>query len=67
MTTYDIVETIKKYMYKRGITQNELASRLGITQANVSSTLSGKRDIRLNTLITYCDAIGLEIKIFEKV
>lgn len=54
-------------MKAKGVSQQELADKLLLTQANVSATLSGKRGVRLSTLINYCDALGLEIKIVEKI
>ena len=66
LKTSDILDTIKAHMQRKGVTQIELAKRLTLTQANVSATLSGKRDVRVSTLIAYCECLDLEINIFEK-
>lgn len=50
-------ETLEKY----GITQMELADRLGINRVSVSRLLSEKNDIRLSTIEKIAKAIGCNI------
>lgn len=50
-------ETLEKY----GITQMELADRLGINRVSVSRLLSEKNDIRLSTIEKIANAIGCKV------
>lgn len=50
-------ETLEKY----GITQMELADRLGINRVSVSRLLSEKNDIRLSTIEKIAKAIGCNV------
>lgn len=50
-------ETLEKY----GITQMELADRLGINRVSVSRLLSEKNDIRLSTIEKIAKAIGCKV------
>lgn len=47
-------EVLKKY----GLTQNELADRLGINRVSVSRLLSDGNDMRVSTIIKIANAIG---------
>ncbi|MSR78150.1 MAG: helix-turn-helix domain-containing protein [Candidatus Omnitrophica bacterium] len=51
---------IYEYRSRRGWTQTELASRMGIAQANLSNIEKGKRDLTVSTLLRAASA--LEIK-----
>ena len=44
-----------------GITQNELADRLGITRVSVSRLLSDNNDMRASTLQKIAGAIGCQV------
>lgn len=46
----------------RGLTQEELADRLGIRQANVSK-LERRKDVRVSTLREVVEAMGGELRI----
>ena len=48
-------------MDHHGITQTELARLSGVPQPRVSDYLTGKRDIRVETLVKFCDVLELEI------
>lgn len=50
-------ETLEKY----GISQMELADRLGINRVSVSRLLSEKNDIRLSTIEKIAKAIGCNV------
>ena len=51
----------KETLEKHGITQMELADRLGINRVSVSRLLSEKNDIRLSTIEKIAKAIGCEV------
>lgn len=51
----------KEVLEKYGITQIELAERLGINRVSVSRLLSEKNDMRTSTLIKIANAIGCQV------
>ena len=55
---------IKDILKKRGLTQNELAERLGINRVSLSRILSNKNDIRVSTITKIADAIGCDVAEF---
>lgn len=58
---------IRKLLRQQGMTQADLASRLGVTPPQVSKLLSGKINFELKTLVSIQNAIGKPIiEIFLK-
>lgn len=56
----------KEVLEKYGVTQIELAERLGINRVSVSRLLSEKNDMRKSTLIKIANAIGCNVgELFE--
>ena len=55
---------IKDALKKRGLTQNELAERLGINRVSLSRLLSDKNDMRMSTIKKIADAIGCDVTEF---
>lgn len=55
---------IKETLKKRGLTQNELAERLGINRVSLSRLLSDKNDMRVSTIRKIADAIGCDVSEF---
>jgi len=55
---------IKETLKKRGLTQNELADRLGINRVSLSRLLSDKNDMSLSTIKKIADAIGCDVTEF---
>ena len=55
---------IKETLKKRGLTQNELADRLGINRVSLSRLLSDKNDMRISTIKKIADAIGCDVAEF---
>lgn len=55
---------IKETLKQRGLTQNELAERLGINRVSLSRILSNKNDMRVSTIIKIADAIGCDVSEF---
>ena len=47
-----------------GLTQNELAERLGINRVSLSRLLSDKNDMRISTIKKIADAIGCDVAEF---
>ena len=59
-----IGERIKQYRYEAGMTQEELAAALGVTQENISQIEHDKINITLVKLNELCDALGVSPKKF---
>ena len=55
---------IKETLKQRGLTQNELAERLGINRVSLSRLLSDKNDMRISTIKKIADAIGCDVTEF---
>lgn len=55
---------IKDALKQRGLTQNELADRLGINRVSLSRLLSDKNDMRMSTIKKIADAIGCDVTEF---
>ena len=55
---------IKDILKQRGLTQNELADRLGINRVSLSRLLSDKNDMRISTMKKIADSIGCDVAEF---
>ena len=55
---------IKETLKQRGLTQNELAERLGINRVSLCRLLSDKNDMRISTIQKIADAIGCDVAEF---
>ena len=55
---------IKETLKQRGLTQNELAERLGINRVSLSRILSNKNDMRVSTITKIAEAIGCDVSEF---
>ena len=55
---------IKEALKQRGLTQNDLADRLGINRVSLSRLLSDKNDMRVSTITKIADAIGCDVAEF---
>lgn len=56
-----MIAQIRAAMRERGVSQLELAQRLGISQARMSQLLSSRSNPTIKTLEKVCKALGLEI------
>jgi DNA-binding Xre family transcriptional regulator len=54
--------TLAELRRDRGLTQAELAARLGISQSDVSK-LERRDDLRLSTLRAYVEALGMDLEV----
>lgn len=58
---------IKEVLRKHGITQEEIANRLGINRVSVNRLLNDKNDMRVSTAEKFAAAIGCRIgELFEE-
>lgn len=58
---YDLIRLIIKYRIEKGITQEELARRIGTKQSAISRLESSKRLPSLNFLSSIANAMDMEI------
>ncbi len=58
----DIGERIRELRKARGMTQSELAGRLGVTQALIASYESARRSVPLRKLCLLAEALGVSIE-----
>ena len=66
MTHYKLILALKKEVEYKGITQNDIAEKLGIKQANISLILSGKRVPRIDTFNNIAEILNLELVVEKK-
>lgn len=55
------IEQLRAARLQRGLSQSEIAGRLGTTQSAVARLESGKSDPRLSTLERYAEAVGVRL------
>ena len=66
-TKAKLVGRIAKLMERRGLTQKEVAGKLGIDQPKVSAMLRGRfRGFSVYRLMNYVAALGIEVEIVTK-
>ena len=58
------LKTLKRAREDTGLTQTELAQRIGESQTFVSKCERGERRIDVVELLTFCQAFGLSLKQF---
>ena len=51
-------QKLRELRIKRGLTQSQLAAIVGLSASHVSMIESGKREVRVNTMITLVEALG---------
>jgi transcriptional regulator with XRE-family HTH domain len=61
-----IRRAIESAMREKGLTQAELARRLGKTPQSVAPILKGRRGKQPESLLEVLDALGLELKVVPK-
>lgn len=52
------VNALKSAMSEKGVSQNELAHRVGCSPATVNNIVSGKREPRIDVLRKICKELG---------
>ena len=60
-----IEEKVKNYLLVNGITQVFFANLIGISSANVAAMFAGKRKMKADELITFCEHYGLSFDYFR--
>lgn len=58
----DLSEGLVAERVKLGLTQTEVAARMGTSQSAVARLEAGDGDLRLSTLERYASALGMELR-----
>lgn len=56
-----LIDTLAEQRQERGLTQTEVAARMGTSQSAVARLEAGELDVRLSTLERYATAVGLTL------
>lgn len=63
MNETQIMEALRAAAEQGGLSQKEIAEKIGAKQPNVSLYLTGKRLPELGTLVRLAAAVGLEVEL----
>lgn len=61
MNETQLIETVRTAAEQGGLTQKQIAEKMGTKQSNVSKYLTGKRVPTLDTFVKLAGAVELEI------
>ena len=64
--TQELVRELADARRREGLSQRDLARRLGIPQSHVSNIECGKTDLRLSSLIDFARAVELEVVLVHR-
>ena len=59
----DVVDDLVRARRKLGLSQTEVAARMGTSQSAVARLESGDGDVRLSSLQRYADALGRDLRL----
>lgn len=59
----EVTEALSKALQNAGISQSELAARLGKTKGFISQILAGGRNLTLRTIADFADALGQHVRV----
>lgn len=62
----DIGAVIKKIRKERRITQTQLADYAGLSRAGIAKIEAGSSDIKLSTLMSVMNLLGLDIQLCDR-
>lgn len=58
-----MAETLKEERHKAGLTQQQLAERIGTKKTYISRLENGKADVQLNTLYRIFEGLGRKVSL----
>lgn len=61
--TFCLAETLKEERLRAGLTQEQLAERIGTKKTYISRLENGKSDVQLNTLFRIFEGLGRRISL----
>lgn len=59
----EVVADLVQVRHKLGLSQTEVAARMGTSQSAVARLESGDGDVRLSSLQRYADALGRDLRL----
>ena len=62
----ELLDAIEKSMEKEGISQGEIARRIGAQRYNVNKVMRGKFTVTVDFLLKMAESIGLEVEMKVK-
>lgn len=57
---YSVMKSLTRALNDSGLSQSELAKRLGLRRSAVNAVIKGTGNVRVNTVAEYLDAMGFE-------
>ena len=66
MNEVELIEKIKKKRKDLGLSQMELAEKVGMKRQYIGALEQGERIPTIKTLVKICDALGLEVDLKDK-
>lgn len=64
---HQIVDDLRQAAEEKNLTQIDLEHKTGLLQSNISRIFLKKYIPKISTLLTLAEAIGVEIKVTEKI
>ena len=65
-TVRDMMQSLAKERKRKGIVQQEVATKLSTTKGNISRMEQGHHYPTFRSIINYVDSLGVDIEIFVK-
>ncbi len=62
-TAFSLAETLKEERLRAGLTQEQLAERIGTKKTYISRLENGKADVQLNTLFRIFEGLGRRVSL----
>lgn len=57
---YSVLKSLTRALRESGLSQSELANRLGLRRSAVNAVFKGTGNVRVNTVAEYLDSMGFE-------
>ena len=62
---FTLEKKIQTFIKQNGISQKFVANLIGISEFNLSATLTGRRRMKADELIIFCEHYGLNLDFFK--
>lgn len=62
-TAFSLAETLKEERHRAGLTQQQLAERIGTKKTYISRIENGKSDVQLSTLFRIFEGLGRRVSL----
>ena len=61
VSNLDVGRKIKQYRKQHAMTQNELASKVGVRSLHITNIENGKKGVSLDTLLLICECLHVSV------